>query len=418
MLTESIKKKITEQYGHPIRYSKDCENLAIHITEKVGANISASTVKRLFGFVKTTSKPNKYTLDIIARYLDFKNWEDLVKSFDVVIAINKKKITHRLISILLYSLGGCLFGIFLFNIQLFDKKPQHNHKWKLTNGLPEVRKGGSALKDATTIYYLGGSDAEFIRSTNWSYSINKKTWKRLKDLPKASAEMGCVVFKNKIYCFGGWQGEKLGASDEAHVYSIQKNTWDTLPNLPKAMVSVKAVVFQNNIYILGGTLSETKNYFFKYDINTRQYQQLSIFKTKRIHFHLQQSDSSIYIFGGNSFKNGEYKIFNTVDSYSFLTNKWQTKKSIPYKIMSCNGFINGSTIHLYGGKNLIGDKKEGISAMHYSYNILENKWKKETSLPFEICDFELIHFKNHTFIIGGSMDYPNPSKKMFSQKLR
>lgn len=86
--------------------------------------------------------------------------------------------------------------------------------------------------------------------------------------------------------------------------------------------------------------------------------------------------------------------------------------------MSCNGYINGSTIHLYGGKNLIGDKKEGISAMHYSYNILENKWKKETSLPFKICDFELIHFKNHILIIGGSMDYPNPSKKMISQKMR
>lgn len=274
MLTESIKKKITVQYGHPIRYSKDCENLAIHITEKVGANISASTVKRLFGFVKTTSKPNKYTLDIIARYLDTKNWEELVKSPDVSIALNKKN-TYGLTSILFYSLGCCLLGIFLFNIQFFDKKPQYNHKWKLNNGLPEVRKGGTALKDATTIYYLGGSDAEFIRSTNWSYSINKKKWKRLKDLPKASAEMGCVIFKNKIYCFGGWQGEKLGASDEAHVYSIQKNTWDTLPNLPKAMVSVKALVFQNNIYILGGTLSETKNYFLniisKHD-NTSNFQ--------------------------------------------------------------------------------------------------------------------------------------------------
>jgi N-acetylneuraminic acid mutarotase len=418
MLTESIKNKITVQYGHQIRYSKDCENLAFHITEKVGANISASTVKRLFGFVKTTSKPNNYTLDIIARYLDAKNWDDLVKSSDTSITLNKKTITNRLKKLFFIFLLGCFICIVLFSILLNNKKLNLIQKWQTHKELPEVRKGGTALKYGTTLFYLGGSDAEFIRSTNWCFSISKKTWKRLKDLPNASAEMGCVVIKNKIYCFGGWRGEKLGASDKAQVYSIEKNTWDTLPQLPQAMVAVKAIVFQNKIYIIGGTLGETKNYFFKYDINKREYQELPKFKINRIHFHLQKTDSSIYIFGGNSFKNGEYQIHNTVDTYSFFTNKWLTKKSIPKKIMCCNGFMYGSSIHLFGGKNLIGDKKEGISSTHYSYNVQQNKWKIEMSLPIKICDFELVHFKNQLLIIGGSMDFPNPSKKIYSLELK
>jgi hypothetical protein len=60
MLTESIKKQIEVKYGHAIRYPKDCENLAIHITSEIKSNISASTLKRLFGFVKSESKPMYY----------------------------------------------------------------------------------------------------------------------------------------------------------------------------------------------------------------------------------------------------------------------------------------------------------------------------------------------------------------------
>lgn len=419
MLTESIKNKITEQYGQQIRYSKDCENLAIHISTKVGANISASTIKRLFGFVKSTSKPNKYTLDIIARYLQTTNWEELTISSQTTITTTIKDKTNRknTNSIIYYLLAFSFLCVIIFIINFLHNQTHFNNSWKTEAELPEVRKNGKALFYRSNLYYLGGSDAEFIRSNNWKYELSKKTWSHLKDMPEARAEMGCVAIHNRIYCFGGWRGEKLGPSDRADVYSIQTNQWDSLPKLPKAMIAVEAIAFNNSIYILGGTLGETINYFYKFDINTRQYTELPLFKKSRIHFYLQRSFSSIYLFGGNSFKKGEYKIHTSVDAYNIVKNQWQTLKPIPEKVMSNHGVLIGSKIHLFGGKSLIGDKKEGISGMHYSYHLKTHQWKKETSLPFKICDYQILLFNNRFCKLGGTMDFPNPSKKILFKDL-
>ena len=81
MLTEDIKQQIQQIYGQEIKYPIDCEGLAACVSETTGNRISSSTLKRLFGFVKTSSNPSQFTLDTIALYFGYPDWVSFEKSF-------------------------------------------------------------------------------------------------------------------------------------------------------------------------------------------------------------------------------------------------------------------------------------------------------------------------------------------------
>jgi hypothetical protein len=80
MIPDNIKQLIENRFGRKILYSKDCEALAVSIKRACNESISATTLKRMFGFAKNIEKPRLYTLDVIAIYLDFVDWSSLLNS--------------------------------------------------------------------------------------------------------------------------------------------------------------------------------------------------------------------------------------------------------------------------------------------------------------------------------------------------
>jgi len=80
MLSPVIKKLLEDKLEKEIRYSSDIEHLSYDIEKHTSQRISVNTLKRLFGLVAGVKEPRLYTLDVIARYLDFKNWDDITDS--------------------------------------------------------------------------------------------------------------------------------------------------------------------------------------------------------------------------------------------------------------------------------------------------------------------------------------------------
>lgn len=76
-------KKLEERFGRPIRYTCDIDDLITDIFEKTGTMLSVNTIKRLFGLIKETANPRLYTLDTIAKYLNYKDWDDLNRATNV-----------------------------------------------------------------------------------------------------------------------------------------------------------------------------------------------------------------------------------------------------------------------------------------------------------------------------------------------
>jgi hypothetical protein len=82
MLSKIIKDMLEEKFGQPVRYPKDCEALAAEISTTCKQRISASTIKRLYGFVQNIEQPRLYTLDVISNYLGYSYWENLLSSLN------------------------------------------------------------------------------------------------------------------------------------------------------------------------------------------------------------------------------------------------------------------------------------------------------------------------------------------------
>lgn len=80
MLSPIVKKQIEEKLGTEIRYHSDLEYLCGCIEKETKQRISLNTLKRLFGFIDDIKEPRLYTLDTIALYLGYKNWDVYISS--------------------------------------------------------------------------------------------------------------------------------------------------------------------------------------------------------------------------------------------------------------------------------------------------------------------------------------------------
>ncbi len=76
MLTPISKKHLEDKFGKAIRYPSHFNELALVISANTKESISANTLKRLFGFINEQREPRMVTLDLIAQYLGFNNWDD------------------------------------------------------------------------------------------------------------------------------------------------------------------------------------------------------------------------------------------------------------------------------------------------------------------------------------------------------
>lgn len=73
---ELLKSSIENKFGRRILYAKDCGELSQNVFEKTGCKVSETTLKRLWKLVNSAFNPSKYTLNSLANYLDYKDFND------------------------------------------------------------------------------------------------------------------------------------------------------------------------------------------------------------------------------------------------------------------------------------------------------------------------------------------------------
>lgn len=70
-LLEEVEKK----YGRTLATTTDFEALSVVIEHQVGEMLSSSTLKRLWGYVSLNPTPRVTTLDILSRFVGYKNFK-------------------------------------------------------------------------------------------------------------------------------------------------------------------------------------------------------------------------------------------------------------------------------------------------------------------------------------------------------
>ena len=79
-LPAAIKDEIERAYCEPLKYPAGCHRLALSIRVSLNETIGVTTLKRLFGFVSDVKEPRLSTLDILANYCGFGDYEEMKRA--------------------------------------------------------------------------------------------------------------------------------------------------------------------------------------------------------------------------------------------------------------------------------------------------------------------------------------------------
>lgn len=72
---EELKRLVEEKYEKGINTTTDFEEFSFYLQRKLNKKVSASTLKRMWGYVNDEHKPRVITLDILAEFLGYRNFE-------------------------------------------------------------------------------------------------------------------------------------------------------------------------------------------------------------------------------------------------------------------------------------------------------------------------------------------------------
>ena len=68
--------EVEKKYGRRIATTTDFESLSVVIEHQIGELISSSTLKRLWGYVSLNPTPRIATLDVLSRFIGYKDFKD------------------------------------------------------------------------------------------------------------------------------------------------------------------------------------------------------------------------------------------------------------------------------------------------------------------------------------------------------
>lgn len=75
-LLQDLKEEVQIKFKDKIESPKDFLCLSITIQQETGEYISVASIKRLWGYVRYTSKPSRRILDLLARYIGLSGFTD------------------------------------------------------------------------------------------------------------------------------------------------------------------------------------------------------------------------------------------------------------------------------------------------------------------------------------------------------
>ena len=169
ILIDVLKEEVEKKIGKKVKNRGDCELVSNVILETLELEISYSTIRRLYGLINET-KPNIKTLNILAKFVGYKNYVHFLQSHSFKQKIDLTEIIYKTVSekdseeiIKLVENTKNSTEDFLSMIIILIRELWHNENYGLINRIFELK----ALKFNSFSYYeilkLGNSIGLLIR---------------------------------------------------------------------------------------------------------------------------------------------------------------------------------------------------------------------------------------------------------------
>ena len=75
-----LRKAIELKVGRKMSTPKDCKFLSERIFEENHVNVSSTTLKRIWGYLQNDNSPRSTTLNILANYVGYEDWDNYLES--------------------------------------------------------------------------------------------------------------------------------------------------------------------------------------------------------------------------------------------------------------------------------------------------------------------------------------------------
>ncbi len=82
-ILEKLKACVMRKFNHSLETPSDFDYLSIKVKKATGEDISATTLKRIFGYIQTESFPRRSSLGVLARYLGYLGWGNFVENAEI-----------------------------------------------------------------------------------------------------------------------------------------------------------------------------------------------------------------------------------------------------------------------------------------------------------------------------------------------
>ncbi len=348
--------------------------------------------------------------------------------------MRNKVLLFCFIGILLLSVGGCSKGG-------DDDPPLYSNPGGTTPvpgppPAPDQQIVSSALTPGSTpramhaasisqdgrIYIFGGNSTSGPLADLWQYDIITSQWKMLTPTgspPAPRQQASAVFYDNKIYFFGGWNGNLSQPIyyNDVWSYSINTNSRDAnewklvrgasnSANVPQGRGGHTAVVYGDGMYVFGGVTAQGINgELWRYDFASATWNNNlgggTVAPSPRFGHSSVIYKNSLYVYGGE-LGNGQLIADSLIYRYNIDSDQWVPTAMVNFPTTGSahhSAVVMGDTMYVYGGQI------PQISQELFTYHFPTNFWMRTLSNAPASSYHSAVFYKDTMYIFGGI--FPN-----------
>ena len=225
------------------------------------------------------------------------------------------------------------------------------------------------------------------------------------------------LVKDKIYIFGGEREPRIPIDDNLMMYDLKLNKWSVAEvksvERPMARIGNASCVVNHKLYVFGGRTGiemgeGSLNDLYEYDTETNIWNQLkpNLISNEnpppRSYHTMTSLKNKLYVFGGCSADHGR---LNDLFEFDLTQNKWKQLKSDDRiaprggsslcSFESSNEAAEPSCLYLVGGFK--GEELDDV----FKYDLAQDVWTQESSMPRKLSVFAGSSVNNDKLIIDG-----------------
>ncbi|MDQ0046040.1 kelch repeat-containing protein [Paenibacillus polymyxa] len=257
----------------------------------------------------------------------------------------------------IYMFGGSSGSNPYKDVQIYDPK---NNIWASGINMPTARAAATSVVYGNDIYVIGGYTGNAFNWTGGSsvnnvevYNTQTDTWSVKKAMPQALGSLTSVLYKGKIYVFGGMTTNTLSVAT-VQVYDPASDSWSTKKPMPNTIHGSSAVLHKDKIYLVAGrhidnSSNVSLNTFLEYDPDSDNWSTKPNLLTARGGAQAVIYSNKIFAIAGKTEAGGRSYELSTVESFDFGQNKWSPEASLKQARSGAGAITLGGQIYVIGG---------------------------------------------------------------------